>query len=205
MGKLSQTMVIIGEGPTEYYYFNSLKDRFRSIQFEPKMPKHTSMREFARKIEECVASGYSKVFCVIDMDNKDDASEMERYKKLRAKYAKPISKPKSGIYCEVSFFETHRCTELFFLYYFSYTSKYYANQELLVKDLNNHCFYDKKIEFFRKCKGLHSYFEKNNGSLDKAIANALRSCAEVEKCNRDYTFSQLGKLINALADLDSQK
>jgi hypothetical protein len=52
---------------------------------------------------------------------------------------------------------------------------------------------------------LHSYFEKNNGSLDKAIANALRSCAEVEKCNRDYTFSQLGKLINALADLDSQK
>jgi hypothetical protein len=124
MGKLSQTMVIIGEGPTEYYYFNSLKDRFRGIQFEPKMPKHTSMREL---------------------------------------------------------------------------------QELLIKELNTHCFYEKRIEFFRKSKVLHSYFEKNNGSLDKAIANALRSCSDVEKGNRDYTFSQLGKLIHALSNLDNQK
>jgi hypothetical protein len=80
-------MVIIGEGPTEYYYFNSLKDRFRSIQIEPKTPKHTSIRELSHKIDECIMAGFSKIFCVIDMDNKNNTSEMEQYKKLRLKYA----------------------------------------------------------------------------------------------------------------------
>lgn len=34
------------------------------------------------------------------------------------------------------FFETHLCTELFFLYHFRYTSKMYHEQELLLKNLN---------------------------------------------------------------------
>ena len=58
--------------------------------------------------------GYNHIFCVIDMDTKDQEPERSQYIRLRAKYAKPISKPKKGIYCEVEFFETHRCTELFF-------------------------------------------------------------------------------------------
>jgi hypothetical protein len=73
-----------------------------------------------------------------------------------------------------------------------------------LKDLNIHCTYEKKIEFFRKCKGLNSYFEKNGGSLECAVSNALKSCAEVDKGERDYTFSQLGQLINELTDLDTE-
>jgi hypothetical protein len=202
MGKLKQPIVIIGEGPTEYYYFNSLKDRFRNIQIEPTMPKHTSILEIGRKIEECIANGYAKVFCVIDMDNKDKVSEMVQYQKLKAKYVKPISKPKRGIYCEVTFYETHLCTELFFLYYFCYTSKQFDSQSPLIKELNSYCFYEKHIDFFRRCKGLHSYFEKNKGSLDFAIDNAKRSCLERDENNRDYTYSQLGKLIEELIKLN---
>jgi hypothetical protein len=202
MGKLKQPIVIIGEGPTEYYYFNSLKDRFRNIQIEPTMPKHTSILEIGRKIEECIANGYAKVFCVIDMDNKNRASEMAQYQKLKAKYNKPISKPKSGIYCEVFFYETHLCTELFFLYYFCYTSKAFSDQNSLLKELNSHCPYEKHIDFFRKCKGLHSYFEKNKGNLDLAIANAIRSCNERDEGSRDYTYSQLGTLIEELIKLN---
>ena len=58
--------------------------------------------------------------------------ERSQYQKLKAKYAKPIDKPKKGIYCEVEFFETHRCTELFFLYYFRYTSRPYETQEPII-------------------------------------------------------------------------
>jgi hypothetical protein len=54
------------------------------------------------------------IFCIIDMDNKNKEPERTRYKRLRAKFAKPINKPKKGISCKVEFFETHLCTELFF-------------------------------------------------------------------------------------------
>ena len=97
--------------------------------------------------------------------------------------------PKKGIYCEVEFFETHRCTELFFLYYFRYTSRPYDEQEPLLTDLNQCVEYRKTIEFFIKTKGLHSYFEHNGGSLENAMANANRSVDEKQKSSRDYTLS----------------
>jgi hypothetical protein len=46
-----------------------------------------------------------------------------------------------------------------------------------------------------------SYFERNGGSLEKAIANASRSMDEVQKEGRDYTFSELGRLMKRLTTL----
>ncbi len=132
------------------------------------------------------------------MDNKNKEPERTRYKRLRAKFAKPINKPKKGISCKVEFFETHLCTELFFFYYFQYTSRQYENQDLLIKDLNKCVKYEKAEKFFRKNKGLHDYFEHKGGSLKKAIANAEKSMKEKEKNGRDYTYSELGQLMKAL-------
>lgn len=127
MGKLRQTALILGEGPTEFFYFKSL--------------------------------------------------------------------------CDVEFFETHRCTELFFLYYFRYTSRSYNDQEPLLKDLNQCVEYRKAIDFFIKTKGLHGYFERNGGSLEKAVGNASRSMDEKLKAGRDYTYSELGRLVSRLEEL----
>ncbi len=124
-----------------------------------------------------------------------------QYHKLKVKYAKPIVKPKKDIYCEVEFFETHRCTELFFLYYFRYTSRPYETQEPLLKDLNQCVEYQKTVEFFIKTKGPHGYFERNGGSLEKAVANANRSMDEKQKSSRDYTYSELGRLIEKLGSI----
>lgn len=201
MGKLRQTALILGEGPTEFYYFKSLCDVYKNITIKPDYPKHTSIKELELKIEEGIAMGYNHIFCVIDMDTKDTEPERTQYAKLKAKYAKPISKPKKGIYCSVEFFETHRCTELFFLYYFRYTSRPYADQEALIKDLNRNVAYQKTTDFFIKCKGLHSYFERNGGNLEKAITNANRSMDEKLKSNRGYTYSELGNLIKKLESL----
>lgn len=145
------------------------------------------------------------------MDNKNKEPERTRYKRLRAKFAKPINKPKKGISCKVEFFETHLCTELFFRYYFGYTSRSYENQESLIKDLNKcgkvkcgkvkyeKVKYEKTIDFFLNSKGLHSYFERKGGSLENAIANAETSMKE--KDDRDYTYSELGRLMKALENL----
>ena len=184
MGKLRQTALILGEGPTEFFYFKSLCDVFKRLTIKPDYPKHTNIKELEAKIAEGVEIGYNHIFCIIDMDTKDKEPEHSQYHKLKVKYAKPIDKPKKGIYCEVEFFETHRCTELFFLYYFRYTSRPYETQEPFIKT-----------------KGPHSYFERNGGSLEKAVANANRSMDEKQKSSRDYTYSELGRLIEKLGSI----
>ena len=201
MGKQRETALILGEGPTEFYYFKSLCDVYKNITIKPDYPKHTSIKELELKIEEGIALGYSHIFCVIDMDNKDTEPERTQYQKLRAKYAKSIAKQKKGIYCNVEFFETHLCTELFFLYYFRYTSRAYEDQDLLLKDLNKSAAYQKTTDFLIKSKGLHNYFERNGGSLKKAVANANRSMDEKLKDDREYTYSELGRLIEQLNKL----
>ncbi len=201
MGKLRQTALILGEGPTEFFYFKSLCDIFKNLTIKPDYPKHTSMKELEAKIADGVAMGYSHIFCIVDMDTKDVEPERSQYQKLKMKYAKPVAKPKKGIHCKVEFFETHRCTELFFLYYFRYTSRLYETQEPLLKDLNQCIAYQKTADFFIKTKGLHGYFERNGGSLEKAVANANRSMEEKQKNARDYTYSELGRLISALNNL----
>ena len=201
MGKLRQTALILGEGPTEFFYFKSLCDVFKRLTIRPDYPKHTNLKELEAKIEEGIAMGYNNIFCIIDMDTKDKEPERSQYQKLKARYANPINKPKKGLYCEVEFFETHRCTELFFLYYFRYTSRPYEDQESLLKDLNQCVAYQKTIEFFIKSKGLHSYFERNGGSLATATANANHSMDEKQTSGRDYTYSELGRLMESLEGL----
>ena len=198
MGRLRQAALIFGEGPTEFFYFKSLCDVFKRVTIKPDYPKHTNLKELEAKIEEGIALGYNHIFCIIDMDTKDKEPERAQYQRLKAKYAHPINKPRKGIYCEVEFFETQRCTELFFLYYFRYTSRPYEDQESLLKDLNQCVQYQKTIDFFIKSKGLHSYFERNGGSLATATANANHSMEEKQTSGRDYTYSELGRLMKIM-------
>ena len=36
---------MLGEGPTEFFYFKSLNDVFKGLTIKPDYPKHTSMKE----------------------------------------------------------------------------------------------------------------------------------------------------------------
>lgn len=78
----------------------------------------------------------------------------------------------------------------------------YNDQDSLLKDLNKCVEYEKTIEFFIKCKGLHSYFERNGGSLELAITHSERSLEEKYETDRDYTYSEIGKLIDELKKLE---
>ena len=43
MGKQRQTALILGEGPTEFFYFKSLCDVFKRLTIKPDYPKHTNI------------------------------------------------------------------------------------------------------------------------------------------------------------------
>lgn len=196
MGKLADAIMILGEGPTESFYMNSLRDYYPAQlkSIEPKIPKHSNLTELEKKIEEGISKGYSKIFCMIDMDNKKKGKEKNDYLELKRKYENPIVKNNEGINCEVKFFETERCTELFFLYYFKYTTKEYLTSNEVVNELEKKCGYQKNLKFFRK--GLHKIFKEKGGTLRTAITNANNSCKDKV---RGYTYSELGSMLQALS------
>ncbi len=80
MGKLADAIMILGEGSTESFYMNSLRDYYPAQlkSIEPKIPKHSNLTELEKKIEEGISKGYSKIFCMIDMDNKKKGKREER-------------------------------------------------------------------------------------------------------------------------------
>lgn len=206
MNKQQTTALILGEGITEFYYFESLRDKYKWLQLQPDYPKHTNLKELRKKIDNEAKKGYNYIFCVIDMDTKDTEPEKKQYAQLKARYANAIDKPQKGIHCQVEFFETHRCTELFFLYYFQYTSREFLNQDELLKTLNKHVAYQKTASFFSTCKGgLHTYLGNHNGSIDTAISNATKSMKDKEVDCRTYTYSELGNLMRRLEELDAER
>ncbi len=73
MSKLKNAALVLGEGPTEFYYLKSLGDVYKKITIKPDYPKHTNIKELEAKIAEGVAMGYSHIFCMIDMDTKETA------------------------------------------------------------------------------------------------------------------------------------
>lgn len=191
-----QTTVIIGEGPTEFFYLNSLKDEFRQLQsIKPDTPKNTSLRELERSIESAIAMGYDRIFCLIDMDNKKkDPTSWAAYSELKRKYhGKKVHNEKKGLNYEVRFFETDRCTELFFLFYFRYTGQNYTASKTIEDELSRICGYEKTQKFFRT-HPLHQFLQESGGSITNAIGNGLKSEKAVSEGQRDYTYSELGSM-----------
>lgn len=195
-----QTTIIIGDGPTEFYYLNSLKDEFRQLQsIKPDTPKNTSLRELERSIVSAISMGYDRIFCLIDMDNKKkDPTSWADYSELKRRYhGKKINNEKKGINYEVRFFETDRCTELFFLYYFKYTGQNFADSKSIEDELCHICGYEKTQRFFRT-HPLHQFFLRKGGSLLKAIDSSLRSEKSLIDGERDYTYSEMGAMFKEL-------
>ena len=198
MKKIKDSIAVIGEGLTEFYYFNSLKDDFRQINIKPSYPKHsTGLDYLEQEVDKAVDAGYSLVICVIDMDNKKEGKEKHEYEKFKNRMNGVHEIKKSDCQYEIRFIENERCTEIFFLFYFAYATRCFQNQPELLKALNKKCVYEKTEEFFKK-HSLHQYFEKSGGDFKKALRNAAQSMKEKEESGRDYTYSQMAELFEAL-------
>ena len=197
MKKIKDSIAVIGEGLTEYYYFNSLKDDFRQINIKPSYPKHsTGLDYLEQEIDKAIDAGYSLIICVIDMDNKK-GDEKDRYIKFKNRLQGVHYTKKPRIKYEIRFIENERCTEIFFLFYFASISRCFQSQPELLKALNKRCAYEKTEEFFKK-HSLHQYLEKSGGDFKKALRNAAKSMKEKEETGRDYTYSQMAELFEAL-------
>jgi hypothetical protein len=205
MMKIKDSIAVIGEGITEYYYFNSLKDEFTQLNLRPMYPKHsTSLVDLEQEIDKAINKGYNQIFCVIDMDNKKDGAERQSYLNFKKRHEGTKTIKNKEFKYTIRFIETERCTELFFLFYFAYTSRLFHDQPAVLRALNKHCYYEKTEKFF-KAHSLHQYFQRHDGSFMTALRNAAKSMKEKEQTGRNHTYSQMAELFETLGIIENEK
>lgn len=175
-------VAIIGDGKTEFAYIESLKmafkDKLSGYSLKPRLPKDSSVKELERFIVDNL--DYDKVLCIIDMDTKlKKQKELTDYLELKRRY-----KRKS----HVIFYETHPCTELWFLYHFQYTT---AKFGLLEPELKRQL--EKKISGYEKkvpyCT--HQHIIKCGGNFETAVVNGRKSIESRDSDDRNYTYSEM--------------
>ncbi len=200
-----KAIAVIGEGITEKYYIESLKGISPFTIMPRELGKKASnIKSLAKNITLCIEQGFDEVYCLIDMDGKTSGKAKEEYLALKHKFHNNIFTKKSqGTSTKIVFIETERCTELWFLYYFtnSTVTRKFNSYEELEKELKKYRpNYEKTDKYFKSLVNIHQNFETQMpvGSLKKAYKNALSSYRSHVRENRGYSFSEIHLLIKAL-------
>lgn len=187
--KLKEKIAIIGEGYTEWYYFNGMK-RIETFNFDikPELPKHSDINSVYRKAKELIKIGYNKVFCVIDYDN------IIKTQKTLIKFAKYKTKISNII-----FIESMPCFEYWFLLHFltNYSSRVYVNCNQVECDLKKYLTYKKSKKYFEK-NNIYKLL-KSNKKMEKALNFSCQSIVEKAKSNNKlYPYTKMYNLFEKL-------
>lgn len=83
---MRQSIAIIGEGLTEWFYFDQLRiSKHYSFTLAPDFPKHSDLDEMMKLVKKKLCEGYDIIVCLIDMDiicgNSCIKAKYDRYKK----------------------------------------------------------------------------------------------------------------------------
>ena len=106
---LKKSIAIIGEGETEWWYFETLRVACRyKFKVAPDFPQHSDIPHMAKLAEDYVRRETDHVVCLVDMDRLLSVpAEMATYQQLKRKSSR-----------NVVWVETNPCTEFWFLLHF---------------------------------------------------------------------------------------
>jgi len=139
------------------------------------------------------------------MDNKTSIKDRERYRQIKDKFHnKTVKNASKGTKSTIKFFENERCLEIWFLFHFKNTSAEFLTQNELIKEINKNCLYEKTEKFFLSTRGLHQYFVKTGGDLNRAKLNARNSIIRRNKQNTEYTYSEMDEFFNLIEKEDCE-
>lgn len=197
--KVKKSIAIIGEGETEWFYFESLRTYHRySFKIAPDFPSHSDIESILKLASQYLDEKYDYVICLIDMDKiKSNSTELKKYNRLKKKRE----------YKNIMFIETYLCTEYWFLLHFipNLSTRVYTSQEDLIKELQRYMpGYEKTKKYFRKINLYCHLIE--NGDIQKAIKYS-EQIDDIRKENPDddIPYSEIYKVIKLLNELEPMK
>ncbi len=195
---VKKSIAIIGEGETEWWYFDTLRIACRyKFKVAPDFPQHSDIPHMAKLAEEYVKRDTDYVVCLVDMDRLLRVpAEMATYQQLKKK------SPSNVIWIE-----TNPCTEFWFLLHFlpQLTSKHYETCEDVLPDLQHYMpGYEKTARYFKK-NNLYKYLTEN-GDLQRAIGYAEELSRLSEASPEDkIAYSQMHLVFKLIKSMDEEE
>lgn len=186
-----KSIAIIGEGETEWFYFESLRVACRyPFRIAPDMPQHSDITHMAKMAEQCVAKDYDIVICLVDMDRLfSNKKELNAYIRI-----------KDSSNSKIMWIETNPCTEFWFLLHFipDLVVRQYQTCDEVMAELQKYMpGYEKTTRYFRKIK-LYEFL-RANGDIKRAIRYAEQLSSLSESSPEDkIAYSQIHHVLTLL-------
>ena len=195
---VKKSIAIIGEGETEWFYFDSLRIACRyPFKVAPDFPQHSDIPHMAKLAESYVRCETDYVICLVDMDRlMQNPKEMDTYLRIRKKSSRKIV-----------WVETNPCTEFWFLLHFlpQLSVKHYDSYEQLIPELQRYMpGYEKTVRYFRKIK-LYNYLTEN-GDLQRALSYAKELSRLSEAMPEDkIAYTQMHRVFELIASMNEDE
>lgn len=195
---VKKSIAIIGEGETEWFYFDSLRIACRyPFKVAPDFPQHSDIPHMAKLAESYVRCETDYVICLVDMDRlMQNPKEMDTYLRIRKKSSRKIV-----------WVETNPCTEFWFLLHFlpQLSVKHYDSYEQLIPELQRYMpSYEKTVRYFRKIK-LYNYLTEN-GDLQRALSYAKELSRLSEATPEDkIAYTQMHRVFELIASMNEDE
>lgn len=195
---VKKSIAIIGEGETEWFYFDSLRIACRyPFKVAPDFPQHSDIPHMAKLAESYVRCETDYVICLVDMDRlMQNPKEMDTYLRIRKKSSRKIV-----------WVETNPCTEFWFLLHFlpQLSVKHYDSYEQLIPELQSYMpGYEKTVRYFRKIK-LYNYLTEN-GDLQRALSYAKELSRLSEATPEDkIAYTQMHRVFELIASMNEDE
>ena len=195
-GIVKKSIAIIGEGETEWFYFDSLRVACRyPFKVAPDFPQHSDIRHILKLVESYLNKEYDYIVCLFDMDRLlKHPSEMQLYQQSKKKYSAKQYGDK------VVFVETNPCTEFWFLLHFlpNVVTRYYDSYDQLLPELQKYMpGYEKTKRYFTRTN-LYKFLIEN-GDLERAVGNSEKLCQLCKESPEDLrAYSEIHKVIELL-------
>ena len=193
-----KSIAIIGEGETEWWYFETLRVACRyKFKVAPDFPQHSDIPHMAKLAEDYVKRDTDNVVCLVDMDRLLRVpAEMATYQKLKKRSSR-----------NVIWIETNPCTEFWFLLHFlpQLSMKHYDSCEDVLPDLQHYMpGYEKTSRYFRK-NNLYNYLTEH-GDLQRAIGYAEELTRLSEATPKDrIAYSQMHKVFELITSMNAEE
>ncbi len=195
---VKKSIAIIGEGETEWWYFDTLRIACRyKFKVAPDFPQHSDIPHMAKLAEEYVKRDTDYVVCLVDMDRLLRVpAEMTTYQQLKKESSR-----------NVMWIETNPCTEFWFLLHFlpQLSTKHYETYEDVLPDLQHYMpGYEKTVRYFKK-NNLYKYLTEH-GDLERAISYAeeLSRLSEVSPEDK-MAYSQMHLVFELIKSMDEEE
>lgn len=194
---VKKSIAIIGEGETEWWYFETLRIACRyKFKVAPDFPQHSDIPHMAKLAADYVKRETDYVVCLVDMDRLLRLpKEMATYQQLKERSRR-----------NVIWIETNPCTEFWFLLHFlpQLSTKHYETYEDVLPDLQRYMpGYEKTARYFRK-NNLYKYLTEH-GDMQRAIGYAKELTRLSEATPEDkLAYSQMHRVFELIASMEAE-